>query len=80
MTVNDMVKNYGYTRDRLSHFVFCIYNPSSSDFLTIEDTTADDYILLCDREVVDWINEEDKICITLYLIPEDYDNFRKYLK
>lgn len=82
MFVNDMVKTYGYTRDRLNHFIFSIYNPATTEWVTIKHPTADEYVYLCDRLVIDWmvdLDEEDEINITVYMIPQDYEVFRKYI-
>ena len=53
MFVNDLVKTYGYTRDKLTHFNILIFNPITDDWITIKNPTADEYIHLCDRIVVD---------------------------
>lgn len=53
MFVNDMIKTYGYTRDKLSHFNIAIFNPITDDWITIKHPTADEYIHLCDRSIVD---------------------------
>lgn len=31
MFVNDMIKTYGYTRNKLSHFNIAIFNPITDD-------------------------------------------------
>lgn len=31
MIVNDIVKSIGYTRDKLNHFEFCIWNPMTDE-------------------------------------------------
>ena len=80
MFVNDLVKTYGYTRDKLAHFNISIFNAANDDWMTIDHPTVDEYIYLCDRPVVDWLAEEDnQINITIYAIPQDYEIFRKYL-
>lgn len=83
MLVNDMIKRYGYIRNRLNHFTFSIFNPQREDWIVIKHPTADEYIYLCDREIIDWMPSEDdekEIDITIYMIPEDYDTFRTYMK
>lgn len=80
MFVNDLVKTYGYTRHKLEHFTISIYNPTTDDWMEIKKPTADEYIHLCDRLVVDWITEDDDmVAITVYASPMDFDIFRKYL-
>lgn len=81
MFVNDMLKTYGYTRNKLDHFTISIFNPSTDDWITIKHPTADEYIHLCDRPVIDWMSSlgnEDEIEITVYTLPGDFDTFRKY--
>ena len=51
MKVNDLVKTIGYTRNRLDHFVFYLYEPYEDSWITIRNATTDDYIHLCDRSV-----------------------------
>lgn len=81
MFVNDMIKTYGYTRDKLSHFNIAIFNPITDDWITIKHPTADEYIHLCDRSIVDWmIGENEAVDITVYSCPNDFENFAKYYK
>jgi len=81
MFVNDMIKTYGYTHNKLNHFNISIFNPSTDDWITINHPTADEYIHLCDRLVIDWMessDEKETIDITVYAVPGDFDTFRKY--
>lgn len=81
MIVNDMVKTFGYTRDRLNHFTISIFDFSTDGFATIRHPTADEYVFLCDRPVIDWMvssEDEDEVDITVTFIPSDFDVFRKY--
>lgn len=83
MIVNDIVKSIGYTRDKLNHFEFCIWNPMTDEWITIRKPTSDEYIYICDREIIDWMIDdigEDVISINLRMINSDYENFRKYIK
>lgn len=83
MIVNDIVKSIGYTRDKLNHFEFCIWNPMTDEWITIRKPTSDEYIYICDREIIDWMIDdigEDIISINLRMINSDYENFRKYIK
>lgn len=83
MIVNDIVKSIGYTRDKLDHFEFCIWNPMTDEWITIRKPTSDEYIYICDREIIDWMIDdigEDIISINLHMIDSDHENFRKYIK
>lgn len=83
MTVNDMVKTFGYIRDRLNHFTISIFDFSTECFATIKHPTADEYVFLCDRPVIEWMvnsEDEDEVDITVAFIPSDFDVFRKYFK
>lgn len=83
MTVNDIVKTIGYTRDKLDHFEFCLWNPVMDDWITIHKATVDEYINICDREIIDWMISDidaDTISINIYMIDKDYETFRNYLK
>ena len=83
MLVNDIVKTIGYTRNKLDHFEFCIWNPITDDWITIRKATSDEYIHICDREVIDWMIDdinEDTISINLRMIDSDYENFKRYIK
>lgn len=83
MVINDMLKTYCYTRNKLNHFNISIFNPFTDNWITIKHPTADEYIYLCDRNIVDWtINaeEEDTIDITVYMLPDDQEIFSKYYK
>ena len=53
MVVNDMVKTFGYTHDKLNHFTISIFDFSTDGFVTIRHPTADEYIFLCNRPVID---------------------------
>lgn len=78
--VNDLVSTIGYTRNRLDHFNFSLWNPETDEWIIIRNPTIDDYILLCDREVVDWIPSDDyesnKIDINLMLEEGDQLKFK----
>lgn len=81
MIVNDMVKTFGYTRNRLNHFTISIFDFSSDNFALIKHPTADEYVFLCDRPVIDWMvssEDEDEVDITVTFTPSDFDVFRKY--
>ena len=82
MIVNDMVKTYGYAHDRLSHFNFAIYNPETEDWINIPHPNADEYIFLCDRELLEWtesFDEDNAIDIVIRMKPEDLTVFRKHV-
>jgi hypothetical protein len=53
MKVNDLVSSIGYTKNILSHFSIVLYNAGADDFMTIKAPTADEYIHLCDRKIID---------------------------
>lgn len=53
MKVNDLVSSIGYTKNILSHFSIILYNADADDFMTIKAPTADEYIHLCDRKIID---------------------------
>ena len=55
--VNDLVSTIGYTRGRLEHFSFSLWDSKHDFWLTIDHPTADEYVLLCDREIIDWMPE-----------------------
>lgn len=79
MIVNDLVSTISITRNRLDHFNFSIWDPKEDIWILIEHATLDDYILLCTREVDEWMFSEDnpeKIDIFLSAIPSDHFNFR----
>lgn len=81
MFVNDLVKTYGYTHDKLTHFNILIFNPITGDWITIKNPTADEYIHLCDRVVIDWMVEENEtVDVTVYSQPNDFEVFNKYLR
>lgn len=81
MFVNELIKTYGYTRDKLTHFNISIFNPITDDWITIKHPTADEYIQLCDRQIIDWmIGEDETVEITVYSCPNDFENFTKYYK
>lgn len=83
MIVNDIVKTIGYTRDKLKHFEFCIWNPILDDWITLRNPTADQYIHICDRNVIDWMvddTHDDTISVNIHMIDSDYETFRSYLK
>lgn len=79
MIVNDLVSTIGFTRDRLDHFTFSIWDAKQDIWILIEYPTVDDYILLCTREVDEWVfneTEREKIDIFLSAIPSDHFNFK----
>jgi hypothetical protein len=83
MIVNDLVKTIGYTRNKLDHFEFCIWNPVLDDWITLRNTTADQYVHICDREVIDWMIDDiddDMISINMRMVDSDYETFRDYIK
>lgn len=83
MIVNDLVKTIGYTRNKLNHFEFCIWNPVLDDWITLHNITADQYIHICDREVIDWMVNDidaDTISVNIYMIDSDYETFRNDIK
>lgn len=81
MKVNEIVKTIGYTRNRLEHFEFGLYDPLEEKWISISNATADDYIFLCDREVVEWmIDDDDIMSIIIYMVPKDVETFAEYLK
>lgn len=78
--VNDLVSTIGYTRNRLSHFHFTIWNPETDEWIIIKEPNADEYILLCDREIVDWLPsdcEDGKIEINLMMEDGDLLKFKE---
>ena len=82
MIVNDLLKTYGYTRDRLNHFSFALFDPRTEDWINIPRPTADEYVYLCDRKVESWmesLDEEDLIEIIVEMEPNDLIIFRSYI-
>ena len=74
ITVNDLVKSYGYTRDRLTHFEISIWYSDQDEWATIKAPSADEYIEVCDRPIVDWMIEDDDYCaITVRYVDGDKD-------
>ena len=83
MIVNDIVKTIAYTRNKLDHFEFCIWNPVMDDWITLRNATADQYVHICDREVIDWMTSdtnEDTISVNIRMVDSDYETFRDYIK
>lgn len=83
MIVNDFVKTIGYTHNKLDHFEFYIWNPVRDDWITLRNVTADQYIHICDREIIDWMIDDinnDTISINVYMIDSDYETFQNYIK
>lgn len=80
MIVNDLVKTIGYTRNKLDHFKFYIWNPVMDDWITLRKTTADQYVHICDREVLDWMVNEEVISVNVRMVDSDYETFRDYIK
>ena len=79
MIVNDLVSTIGFTRNRLDHFTFSIWDTKEDIWILIEHPTIDDYILLCTREVDEWIfneKEPEKVDIFLSAISSDHFNFK----
>lgn len=80
MKVNDLVKTIGYTRNRLDHFVFYLYEPYEDSWITIRNATTDDYIHLCDRSVQEWtIEPENVMSIIIYMKDKDKEIFKTYI-
>ena len=79
MKVNDLVKTIGYTRNRLDHFVFNLYEPYEDNWITIRNATVDDYIYLCDRSVQEWAIESEVMSIIIYMKDKDKENFKEYI-
>ena len=78
--VNDLVKTIGYTRNRLDHFEFYLFDSYNDDWITIKKATVDEYILLCDRDINEWmIEDNDKMSITIRMILEDKENFKDHV-
>lgn len=78
--VNDLVKTIGYARNRLDHFEFYLFDPYNDDWITIKKATVDEYILLCDRDINEWmIEDNDKMSITIRMTLEDKENFKDHI-
>ena len=83
MIVNDLVKTIGYIRNKLNHFEFCIWNPVLDDWIILRNVTADQYVHICDREVIDWMINDidaDTVSINIRMIDDDYETFRSDIK
>lgn len=86
MKVNDLVSSIGYTRNILSHFSIILYNVNTDNLITIKAPTADEYIHLCDRKIIDWSpedffdddDEKDHIAIYVKMKKKDYETFKSY--
>ena len=44
-----MVKTFGYTHNRLTHFTFSLYDATEAYWISIIHPNADEYVYLCDR-------------------------------
>lgn len=84
MTVNDMIKTFGYTRNRLAHFTISLYDTTEAYWISIKHPNADEYVYLCDRTVIDWMincdGDNEEVDITVKLKPQDYILFKEYMK
>ncbi len=81
MKVNDLVSSIGYTKNILSHFSIVLYNADADDFVTIKAPTADEYIHLCDRKIIDWSPDDDEnghIIVYVKMKKKDYETFKSY--
>lgn len=80
MIVNDLVQTIGYTRNRINHFEFCIYNPYDDEWIIIRNPTLDDYVFLCNRVVQEWmIEDSETLSVIIYMHPKDKEIFKDYL-
>lgn len=84
MTVNDMVKTFGYTRNRLTHFTISLYDAAEAYWISIKHPNADEYVYLCDRIVTDWMvdcdGDNEEVDITVKMKSQDYILFKEYMK
>lgn len=82
MIVNELVKTFGFTRDKLSHFNIHLYKPVTEKWVTLKHPTVDEYIYVADRQVIDWIVENGTsiVDITVYMEDEDLDIFAERFK
>lgn len=84
MKVYNLVKKCGYIRNVLDHIKFEIFNSETDDFIEIKPT-ADSYIALCNRKVLEWFpaeesNDFDGIYIYVKMKKNDYFTFKDYVK
>jgi len=86
MKVYELVSTIGYTKNILSHIVFFVWDDEISDGITIRQCSADDYIHLCGRDVLEWCPLEDfeiednnsKAGISITVAMEKHDNYIFY--
>lgn len=84
MKVNDLVSSIGYTKNILSHFSIVLYNVNTDNFITIKAPTADEYIHLCNRKIIDWSpedffeDEKNHIVVYVKMKKKDYETFKSY--
>lgn len=75
--VNDLVSTIGYTKNRLDHFVFSLWDSDNDDWIIIKHASADDYVFLCDRPVEEWIiSEFSDNKIDIFIKMEEGDHLR----
>lgn len=77
MKVNDLAKTSGYTRGCLEHFEFWICDYENYTYYKITAPSIDEYIFLCDRDIIEWTFEEDmRISIMVKAEPKDREIFK----
>lgn len=84
MRVNELVNTIGYTKNILSHISIVMFNLKTEAMISVKHPTADEYIKLCDRKILEWyptdMLEEKDDCIEIYvkMKKSDYETFKSY--
>lgn len=83
MKVNDLLKCMGVTKDILSCVTITLYDPDTEEIIDIVNPTADDYIHLCNRKILEWTPDflnltESRVNIFVKMKEKDYGTFKSY--
>jgi hypothetical protein len=55
MKVYELVRSIGYTRNILNHFSITMYDNETSNIVTVKRPSADEYVQLCGRDIMEWV-------------------------
>ena len=86
MKVYKLVRSCGYTKNILDHFSFTIWDNETQHMISVSKPTADDYIQLAGRNVLEWSpwgdytpidDKYDGIDITVSMEHWDRDTFKE---
>ena len=79
MKAYKLVRSIGYTRNILNHFSFTLYDLETERIIRIQKPSADEYVQLCGRRVMEWMpweNDDDGIDIIVPMEKWDIDTFK----